>query len=101
VGLLEGFSLGSYLLLVDWTSRLVRQGKARLTAEVASVLERLGSECRALAVDDESIVFAAACLRDGVCLPPRSLAGGGGETRLPSPGESQRLSGIGRGSRIY
>ena len=42
-GLLEGFSLGSYLLLVDWTSRLVRRGKARVTAEVASILDRLGT----------------------------------------------------------
>ena len=29
-GLLPGFSLASYLQLVDWTSRLVRQGKARV-----------------------------------------------------------------------
>jgi hypothetical protein len=42
-GLLEGFSLGSYLLLVDYTSRLCRQGKARVSREVASVLERLGT----------------------------------------------------------
>ena len=42
-GLLEGFSLGSYLELVDWTSRLIRRGKARLSAEVASILDRLGT----------------------------------------------------------
>jgi len=42
-GLLEGFSLGSYLLLIDYTSRLCRQGKARVSREVASILERLGS----------------------------------------------------------
>ncbi len=28
--------------LVDWTSRLVRQGKASVGAEVASIFERLG-----------------------------------------------------------
>ncbi len=39
--MLEGFSLGSCLLLVDITGRLCRQGKARLSREVASVLERL------------------------------------------------------------
>ena len=39
--MLEGFSLGSYLLLVDYTGRLCRQGKARLSREMASVLERL------------------------------------------------------------
>ncbi|TVS16144.1 MAG: transposase [Planctomycetaceae bacterium] len=42
-GLLEGFSLGSYLLLVDYTSRLCRQGKARVSREVASILDRLGT----------------------------------------------------------
>ena len=42
-GMLEGFSLGSYLLLVDYTSRLCRQGKARVSRQVASILERLGT----------------------------------------------------------
>lgn len=42
-GMLENFSLGSYLLLVDWTSRLYRTGKARMSAEVAGILERLGT----------------------------------------------------------
>jgi REP element-mobilizing transposase RayT len=42
-GMLENFSLGSYLLLVDWTSRLYRTGKARVSAEVAGILDRLGT----------------------------------------------------------
>ena len=42
-GMLEGFSLGSYLLLVDYTSRLCRQGKARMSRDVASILDRLGT----------------------------------------------------------
>ena len=42
-GMLENFSLGSYLLLVDFTSRLCRTGKARVSGEVAGILERLGS----------------------------------------------------------
>ena len=42
-GMLEGFSLGSYLMLVDYTSRLRRQGKARVSREVASILDRLGT----------------------------------------------------------
>jgi REP element-mobilizing transposase RayT len=42
-GMLEGFSLGSYLLLVDYTSRLCRKGKARVSREVASILDRLGT----------------------------------------------------------
>lgn len=43
VGVLEGLSLGTYLQLVDWTSRLVRKGKARVGSEVASIFNRLGT----------------------------------------------------------
>lgn len=42
-GMLAGFSLGSYLLLVDYTSRLCRQGKARVSREVAGIFARLDS----------------------------------------------------------
>lgn len=42
-GMLENFSLGSYLLLVDYTSRLCRAGKARVSADVAGIFERLGT----------------------------------------------------------
>lgn len=40
-GVLDGFSLGSYLLLIDATSRLVRPGKARVAPEVMALLDRL------------------------------------------------------------
>ena len=42
-GIREGFTLGQYLMLVDYTSRLVRDGKAAVTAEVESIFTRLGS----------------------------------------------------------
>ena len=42
-GMLEGFSLGSYLLLVDYTGRLFRDGKAVISAELNGILERLMS----------------------------------------------------------
>jgi len=42
-GMREGFTLGQYLMLVDYTSRLVRDGKASVTAEVESIFARLGS----------------------------------------------------------
>ncbi len=42
-GMLEGFSLGSYLLLVDYTGRLFRDGKAVISAELTGIFERLGS----------------------------------------------------------
>ena len=42
-GMIEGFSLGNYLLLVEYTGRLFRAGKAVISAELAGVFERLGS----------------------------------------------------------
>jgi len=42
-GMLESVSLGSYLLLVDYTSRLFRNGKARVNAGVKEIFERLGT----------------------------------------------------------
>jgi hypothetical protein len=42
-GMLEGFSLGSYLLLVDYTARLFREGKARISHEVNEILARIGT----------------------------------------------------------
>jgi len=41
--MLEGLSLGIYLLLVDYTGRLFREGKAVISAELDAILERLGS----------------------------------------------------------
>jgi REP element-mobilizing transposase RayT len=42
-GMIEGFSLGSYLLLVDYTGRLFRAGKAMISKEVAAIFERIGT----------------------------------------------------------
>jgi REP element-mobilizing transposase RayT len=42
-GMLEGFTLGNYLVLADYTGRLFRQGKAAISAELAGILDRLGS----------------------------------------------------------
>jgi hypothetical protein len=42
-GMMAGFPLGSYVRLVDYTGRLVRPGKATISAELAGVFERLGS----------------------------------------------------------
>ena len=41
--MLAGFSLGNYLLLVNYTGRLFREGKAVISAEPGAILERLGS----------------------------------------------------------
>jgi hypothetical protein len=40
-GMLASFSLGSYLLLVDYTGRLYRNGKARMNSAVREVFDRL------------------------------------------------------------
>ena len=42
VGMLQGFPLGSYVKLVEFTGRLFRQGKAAISAELAGIFERLG-----------------------------------------------------------
>src|ERR1700676_1071053 len=39
-GMVEGFALGSYLQLVDYTARLYRAGKAAVPREVAAILDR-------------------------------------------------------------
>jgi hypothetical protein len=36
-------ALGNYLLLVDYTARLFREGKAVVARDVAEILDRLGS----------------------------------------------------------
>jgi REP element-mobilizing transposase RayT len=41
-GMLEGLSLGSYLLVIDYTGRLFREGKAAISAEVLGILHRVG-----------------------------------------------------------
>jgi hypothetical protein len=47
LGLMPGLTLSCYLRLVDWTSRLVPEGKARVSAEMASIFERVHVErCR-------------------------------------------------------
>ena len=41
-GMLDGFSLGSYLMLVEYTGRLLRTGKAKIGSELSDVFARLG-----------------------------------------------------------
>jgi hypothetical protein len=42
-GMFDALSLGNYLLLVDYTGRLFREGKAAISAKLAGIFERLGS----------------------------------------------------------
>ena len=41
--MLETFTLGNYLGLVEYTGRLLRDRKATITVEVTDILERIGS----------------------------------------------------------
>ena len=43
-GLIPGLTLSCYLRLVDWTSRLIREGKSRVSPEVGSIFERLKTD---------------------------------------------------------
>jgi REP element-mobilizing transposase RayT len=45
-GMIEGFSLGSCLNLVDYTGRLFREGKATISQELAGIFERLGTTAK-------------------------------------------------------
>jgi hypothetical protein len=42
-GMVEGFLLGSYVMLVDYTGSLFREGKAVISQEMAEIFERLGT----------------------------------------------------------
>jgi hypothetical protein len=42
-GMLEGFSLSSYLLLVDHSGRVFREGRVMISRELAEILARIGS----------------------------------------------------------
>jgi hypothetical protein len=45
-GMITGFPLGSYARLVDYTARLFRPGKATISAELAGIFDRLGTNAR-------------------------------------------------------
>ena len=46
-GTLQGFPLGNDLLLVDYTGRLLREGKSAISAELTGILNRLGTTAEA------------------------------------------------------
>ena len=54
-GMFEGLSIGNYLLLVDYTGRLYREGKATLSAELAGILDRIGSTAESWQVRMEKL----------------------------------------------
>ena len=91
-GMLEGFSLGSYLLLVDYTGRLFRDGKAAISAELAGILERLGSSAESWWARLEKLRRAACSAASS---PPAATAcAKSPRARRAPPGESGRMPGM-------
>ena len=41
-GMRNGFTLGQYLMLVEYTGRMLREGKAAISSELADIFSRLG-----------------------------------------------------------
>ena len=89
-GMLEGFSLGHYLLLVDYTGRLIREGKAAISAELAGILERTGQQRRSLASPARETQDRPHA-RPLLCSQPRTTAGSCRSPRRTPPGESGRV----------
>jgi hypothetical protein len=54
-GMVQGFSLGTYIKLVDYTGRLFRQGKASISAGLAGIVERLGCSAQCWQVRMEKL----------------------------------------------
>ncbi len=54
-GMIPGFSLGSYVKLVDYTGRLFREGKASISAELAGIFERLGCNTQSWQIQIETL----------------------------------------------
>jgi len=91
-GMLEGFSLGNYLLLVDYTGRLFREGKPVISAELGAILERLGSSAENWQARLRKLAggrLLGGVLR-GYAIP---VAGSGPSVGCASPGQPGRVRG--------
>ena len=45
-GMRSGFTLGQYLMLIEYTGRMLREGKAAISTEVEDIFVRLGSTAK-------------------------------------------------------
>lgn len=62
-GMLESFSLGSYLALIDYVSRLRREGKARVSSELHDIFTRLETNAEAWGHQLDRMLASAGNLR--------------------------------------
>ena len=89
-GMIQGFSLGSYMLLVDYTGRLFREGKATISSELAGILDRLGCSAELWsATDEEAARTTVAGSR--FCQQQGEASGDGEQVRGAVPGKPPRL----------
>jgi len=54
-GMFEGISLGNYLVLVDYTDRLLREGNSAVSTELSAIFDRLGSSAESWAARLETL----------------------------------------------
>ena len=89
--MVEGLPLGSYLLLVDYTGRLFREGKSAMLAELAGILARLGTSRGKLGPAGEAEEVAGCWA--GFSQPAASGCGKWRAFTRPPPGQPGRLPG--------
>ena len=85
-GMVEGFSLGSYALLVDYTGRLFREGKVAISRELAAIFDRLGTTAESWCSRLANFVTAGSL--GASSRGPQALAGGRQPTRRAPPRQS-------------
>ncbi len=89
---MRSLRLGNYLLLVEYTGRLFRAGKASISGELAGVFTRLGIDAESWsAADGEAEGWSVA--GPVLCREPNPLARGGRTAGSTSPGKPGRLPG--------
>ena len=91
-GMIDGFSLGSYLLLVDYTGRLFREGKATISVELLGNPGTAREQRRKLVVADRETQQGPAA---GPILrgEPGAFARSGARPGCASPGEPGGMPG--------
>jgi hypothetical protein len=92
-GMVDGFSLGNHLLLVDFMARQYRERKRALSPEIAGILDRLSSTVDHWQARLETLRpghFPRAVLRDHTPPSPR----GGGTPEPEARAEAGRIPGI-------
>ena len=89
-GMFDGLSIGNYLLLVDYTGRLFREGKAAISAKLAGIFDRLGSRAERLAGPDGE-TEEGPIVRPFLRRQPRDVTSDGRATERATPGQPRLI----------